>query len=56
MNNIPSQTSTNPGESIDLREDADPRSSTPGAREDQKTDEVTDLGFVATTGVVGNMT
>jgi hypothetical protein len=53
-NNIMSQ-STNPGESIDSGEDADPRLSTPGARDDNKTDKVADLGFVATAGV-GNMT
>jgi hypothetical protein len=55
MNHIPSQ-STNPGESIDSGgEDADPRSSTLGTREDNKTDKVADPGFVATTGV-GNTT
>jgi hypothetical protein len=55
MNNIPLQTSTNPGESMDSGEDTDPKSGTPGARKDNKTDEVADPGFVATTGV-SNMT
>jgi hypothetical protein len=54
-NNIASQTSTNPVKSIDSGEDADPRSSTPDAREDNKTNKVADPGFVATAGV-GNMT
>jgi hypothetical protein len=53
-NNIPPQ-STNPWESINSGEDADPGSSTPGTREDNKTDKVADPGFVTTTGV-GNMT
>jgi hypothetical protein len=47
--------STNPGESTDSGEDADPGLNAPGTREGNKTDEVTDPGFVATAGV-GNMT
>jgi hypothetical protein len=53
-NNILLQ-STNAVESIDSGEDADPRLSTPCSREDNKTDEVANPSFIATTGV-GNMT
>jgi hypothetical protein len=53
-NNIPLH-STNSGESIDSGDDVDPGLSALGAREDNKTDKVADLGFVATTGV-GNKT